>query len=130
MRPKKRRLVHSTPSARFFKPRGIPLIELEIVELKDEEWQAILLADCDRLEHETAAKKMGVSRPTFSRVLSSARRAVAKALAEGSALKIGGGDFDLVCKGRKVCMASPQDRASRCAGTKSFGDRTKLPSGS
>lgn len=98
MRPRKCRLVRTDPLARFFKPRGVPMIDLEIVPLKDEEWEAILLADYDRLEHEEAAKKMGVSRPTFSRVLASARAAVAKALAEGSALKIGGGDFQLVCR--------------------------------
>jgi uncharacterized protein len=83
---------------RFFKPRGIPLCDLEIVSLKDEEWEAILLADYNRLDHEQAARNMGVSRPTFSRVLTSARAAVAKALAEGSALTIGGGDFRLACK--------------------------------
>jgi predicted DNA-binding protein (UPF0251 family) len=79
--------------SRFYKPRGIPMVDLEIVSLKDEEWEAILLADHEGLEQEEAAKLMGVSRPTFSRVLASARKAVAKALAEGSALRIGGGDF-------------------------------------
>jgi predicted DNA-binding protein (UPF0251 family) len=68
------------------------MMELQIVALKDEEWEAILLADYKGLEGEAAAKSMGISRPTYSRVLASARRAVAKALAEGSALKIGGGD--------------------------------------
>ncbi|HUO99140.1 MAG TPA: DUF134 domain-containing protein [Rhizomicrobium sp.] len=100
MRPKKRRLVRNSPAVRFFKPRGIPLSELEIVALKDEEWEAILLADYSRLDQEEAARNMGISRPTFSRVLASARAAVAKALAEGGALKIGGGDFRLVgCAG-------------------------------
>ena len=95
MRPKICRLVRDSPAARFFKPRGIPLCELEIVALKVEEWQAILFADHDRLSHEKAAKMMGVSRPTFSRILSSGRATVSKALAEGCALKIGGGVFRL-----------------------------------
>lgn len=93
MRPRKCRIVRSSPSARFFKPRGIPLCDLQIVALKDEEWEAIRLVDYGRLDQETAAKQMGVSRPTFSRVLASARRAVAKTLAEGCALQISGGDF-------------------------------------
>lgn len=96
MRPRKCRLVRSSPVARFFKPRGIPLCDLDVVKLKDEEWEAILLADYKGLEQEEAAKLMGISRPTFSRTLSSARKAVAKALAEGSALEIDGGDFKLV----------------------------------
>jgi predicted DNA-binding protein (UPF0251 family) len=95
MRPRKCRLVRDSPSVRFFKPRAIPLADLEIVELKHEEWEAIRLVDYENLDHETAARHMGISRPTFSRVLSRARSAVAKALAEGCALAIGGGDFQL-----------------------------------
>jgi predicted DNA-binding protein (UPF0251 family) len=98
MRPKKCRFVRNSPAVRCFKPRGIPLCELTIVTLKNEEWEAILFADYNGLNHEEAAKNMGISRPTFSRVLASARAIVAKALAEGCALKIGGGDFRLLCK--------------------------------
>ncbi len=96
MRPRKCRLIRSSPVSRFYKPRGIPTRDLQIVSLKDEEWEAILLADHRGLEQEEAAKLMGVSRPTFSRVLASARKAVARALAEGCALRIGGGDFRTV----------------------------------
>lgn len=96
MRPRKCRLVRSSPTARFYKPRGIPLCELQVVAIKDEELEAILLSDYKGLEQEEASKLMGISRPTFSRILSSARAAVAKALAEGSALEIGGGDFLLL----------------------------------
>ena len=39
---------------------------------------------------------MNISRSTFSRVLASARTAVATALVEGGALKIGGGDYHVV----------------------------------
>lgn len=98
MRPKKHRLVRNSPAVRFFKPRAIPLCELAIVTLKDEEWEAIVLSDHNELNHAEAAKNMGISRPTFSRVLASARAIVAKALAEGCALKIGGGDFRLLCE--------------------------------
>jgi uncharacterized protein len=98
MRPRKCRIVQASPAARFFKPRGIPMCALEVVALKDEEWEAIRLADYEKLDQATAARQMGVSRPTFSRVLASARTAVAKALAEGSALAIGGGDFLLQCR--------------------------------
>jgi uncharacterized protein len=82
--------------ARFYKPRGVPMRELRVTLLKDEELEALFLADYEGLEQEEAAKMMNISRATFSRVLSSARAAVATALAEGNALKIGGGDFRLV----------------------------------
>jgi predicted DNA-binding protein (UPF0251 family) len=97
MRPRKCRIVRRSPSARFFKPRGIPLCDLAVVPLKDEEWEAIRLTDYEGLAQEAAARQMGVSRPTFSRVLAKARAQVAKALAEGAALAIGGGDFCLQC---------------------------------
>ena len=110
MRPRKSRIVRQTPSARFYKPRGIPLCELEVVPLKDEEWEAIRLCDYEGLDQGAAARQMGISRPTFSRVLASARSQIAKALAEGAALAIGGGDFCLHCpqpatgKARKRCQ--------------------------
>ncbi len=103
MRPRKNRLVRNAPVSRFYKPRGIPMSELKTVSLKDEEWEAILLADHQGLTQDEAAELMGISRPTFSRVLAGARQAVAKALVEGSALEIGGGDF------RMVSDAAPLD---------------------
>lgn len=75
--------------------------DMEIVTLKDEEWEAINLADYKGLNHEEAAGLMEVSRPTFSRLIASARKAVASALIEGAALEIGGGDFRMVSE--KVC---------------------------
>jgi uncharacterized protein len=110
MRPKKCRFVRNSPSVRFFKPRAIPLNELEIVTLKDEEWEAIRFIDYEKLDQETAAQHMGVSRPTFSRVLTSARSTVAKALAEGCALAIGGGDFQLQC-GAGAKASKPRERS-------------------
>lgn len=106
MRPKKHRLVRNSPAVRLFKPRAIPLSELAIVTLKDEEWEAILLSDYNGLSHEAAGKNMGISRPTFSRVLASGRATVAKALAEGCALKIGGGDFRLLCESKAASKKS------------------------
>lgn len=96
MRPRKCRIVRSSPLSRFYKPRGIPMCELQVVSLKDEEWEAIQLADYRGLAQSAAAENMGVSRPTFSRILSAARGAVAKALTEGAALKIDGGDFERI----------------------------------
>lgn len=81
------------PSARFYKPQGVPLRDLSIVTLKHEELEALSLADVQRLEHAAAAASMNVSRPTFSRILAQARQTVATALVSGAALRIGGGDF-------------------------------------
>ena len=87
-RPKKYRCIACKLNAYYFKPRGIPLFELEEVSLHMDEVEALRLADLEGLYHEDAAQKMGVSRSTFGRILDEARRKVAEALLKGKALKI------------------------------------------
>jgi len=93
VRPRKYRHIRHNAVVRFYKPQGVPVRQLRIVALRDEELEALSLADVQGLEHEKAAASMNVSRPTFSRVLAEARRSVATALVEGAALQIGGGNF-------------------------------------
>ncbi len=108
MRPRKCRFIRQSPSVRFFKPRAVPLSDLEIVVLKDEEWEAIRLVDYARLDQETAARQMGISRPTFSRTLAKGRTAVAKALAEGCALAIETGETRGLASGDEQLVRGPQ----------------------
>jgi uncharacterized protein len=93
VRPRKCRRTSVCPVARFYKPQGIPVRQLSIVSLKEEELEALFLADIKDMEHESAAVLMNVSRSTFSRILAEARKVVATALVEGAALKIEGGHF-------------------------------------
>jgi predicted DNA-binding protein (UPF0251 family) len=79
----------------YFKPAGIPLRSLEEVRLSVEEAEAIRLRDLEGLEQEEGAEKMNISRPTFQRVLSSARQKIADALLNGKAIKIEGGNFEV-----------------------------------
>ncbi len=95
-RPRKCRFVRNDPAVRFYKPQGVPMRELKVAALKNEELEALLLADAKGLEQEAAARLMNVSRSTFSRILAQARRTVAAALAEGAAIEIRGGDFRVV----------------------------------
>jgi predicted DNA-binding protein (UPF0251 family) len=87
-RPKKCKVVQCKPGATFFKPRGIPLIELEEVSISLDELEAIRLADYERLYHEYAAKNMKISRQTFGRILNEAHGKVAECLLKGKALRI------------------------------------------
>jgi uncharacterized protein len=87
-RPKKCRCVEATPNAIYFKPRGIPLVQLEEMTLEIDEVEAIRLADYEGLYHEEAAVKMGVSRTTFGRIVGNARRKIAEVLVKGMALRI------------------------------------------
>jgi uncharacterized protein len=87
-RPQCQRRIAGRPRARVFKPRGIPLHALAEVHLSTDGWEALRLCDYEGLDQETAAKRLGVSRPTVSRILERARKAVAQALVEGCSLVI------------------------------------------
>jgi len=92
-RPRKCRTVQAHPEVTLFKPQGVPAWRLAEVTLPVEGLEALRLADLEGLDHESAASGMGVSRPTFSRILAAARFVVAEALVRGLALRVEGGDF-------------------------------------
>ncbi|HUJ45073.1 MAG TPA: DUF134 domain-containing protein [Opitutaceae bacterium] len=82
-----RRIAHRPP-ATYFKPAGIPLYDLEEIELGADEMEAVRLADHEDLYNTEAANHMRVSRQTFDRILIRARRKIADALVHGQALRI------------------------------------------
>jgi len=81
------------PPMEGFKPFGIPMRKLKPVVLLFEEYEAIRLADYENLTQAEAAKKMNISRPTFTRLYDKARKSIAKAFVEGTAIIIQGGTF-------------------------------------
>jgi predicted DNA-binding protein (UPF0251 family) len=99
VRPKKLRTISKKPPVVHFKPQSVPSVGLKDVVLHFEEFEALRLSDFKGLIQEEAAKIMKVSRPTFQRVLSSARYKVAKALSEGKAIKIEGGECTMSPRG-------------------------------
>ena len=92
-RPKCRRNVTGVPEVTFFKPRGIPLVDLESVELKLEELESLKKVYYDKLDRETVASAMGVSRRTMERELKSGIFKVVDALVNGKAIEINGGYY-------------------------------------
>ena len=89
-RPFKCRRVCGTPGTDYFKPRGIPLSDLQEIGLTLDEFEAIRLADLEGLYQEDAAKKMDISRQTFGNIIASAHKKIADAIVNGKALKIAG----------------------------------------
>ncbi len=87
-RPFCKKIVNGTPRSTYFKPAGIPMNLLDELTLKLDEFEALRLADFEGLYQEDAAKKMGISRPTFSRLIEAARKKISTALVNGRALKI------------------------------------------
>lgn len=63
--------------------------------LQLEEFEAIRLKDFDGLDQMEAAKAMGLSRPTYQRVLQAARQKVAAALVQGNHIFIQGGFYKM-----------------------------------
>lgn len=96
VRPQKNRIVAFNPDVSYFKPRGIPMLELDEVQLKVDEREAIRLSDLLGLSHEEAGRHMGVSRATFGRIVQHARKAVADALINGKAINIEGGNYKII----------------------------------
>ena len=87
-RPRLCRKINFRPNVRYFKPQGIPLRELDEVELTLEELEALRLKNVEGLEQIEASKKMKTSQSTFQRILTSAYRKITDALIEGKAIKI------------------------------------------
>ena len=97
-RPPKTRRIGFIPDATYFKPAGIPLRAMEEVCISMEEAEAVRLKDLESLDQEASAIKMNISRPTFQRVLASARRKIADALLNGKAIRIEGGNFEVAMR--------------------------------
>ncbi len=91
-RPRRCRIVGGPPGCALFKPAGIPVSRLKELVLEIDELEAIRLADREGLYQEQAAEQMKISRQTFGRIISSARKKVAQALVEGMSIRIEGGD--------------------------------------
>lgn len=87
-RPKRCRKIRFDPNVTYFKPRGIPVRELDEIVLLYEECEAIRLKDLNGFSQEECAKKMQISQPTFYRILLSARRKLSEAIVKGKAIRI------------------------------------------
>jgi len=88
MRPRKFRRICFEPGVRFFKPQGISMKELDVVELNAEELEALRLKNHEELDQNSAALRMRTSQSTYQRILASAYRKVTDALVNGKAIKI------------------------------------------
>ncbi len=95
VRPKKFRLIGREPEIDYFKPRGIPLSELQEINLEIEEYEALRLTDIESYDQTKAAELMNISQPTFHRILDLARKKISDAIVNGKAIRIEGGKFKI-----------------------------------
>jgi len=87
-RPIKKRKVIFDPNVTYFKPQGVPMRFLKVVELTTEEVEALRLKNLKDLDQIKCAKMMKTSQSTFQRILSSAYKKITQALIKGEAIKI------------------------------------------
>ncbi|MEA3451352.1 MAG: DUF134 domain-containing protein [Bacteroidota bacterium] len=92
-RPKNNRFVNRPPLHREFKPTGIAARFLEKIILSIDEYEAIRLKDFQSMSQEESALEMGISRPTFTRLIESARKKIADFIVSGKSLRIDGGQI-------------------------------------
>lgn len=121
-RPTKWRQIEHIPTVKNFIPSDQGTTEFEEKILKLEELEAIRLKDLESMEQGECAEKMQVSRPTFQRILLSARKKVADSLINGKAIRIEGGNFT-----RNICAV----RCLECAHewNESFENMEQIGSG-
>lgn len=98
-RPKKLRKISVIPKYNLYKPSGVRVSNLNTINLKVEELEAMKLRDIEKLSQKGCAKKMGVSRQTFQLIIKKAHEKVTKAIINGDAISIEGGDYV-----RKFCI--------------------------
>jgi predicted DNA-binding protein (UPF0251 family) len=102
-----------------YKPRAIPLDELEIVELGLDELEAMRLCDVEELQQVEAAERLGVSRGTVQRLLWSGRKKLVGAIASGQAVRItsGGHILEQPAEG-EACQQSDAPEGGTCEGSR------------
>ena len=122
-RPQKERKVLEPPKIQGMRPVGVPARFLEQVNLTLGEYEASRLADYDGLDHKKAADIIGVSRPTFTRLIEKARQKVAESIVGVKELMIEGGNYFFTTQlircqdcGEITRFDLPQNVVERCAG--------------
>ena len=93
-RRKKVRYIQKMPQTAQFSPRGKPGRPDE-VELKIDEYETVKLADYQGYDQAQGAQIMGISRPSFGRILRNARKIIADALVNGKIIRIRIGDVQV-----------------------------------
>ncbi len=97
-RPPCRRKIGFIPNVVYFKPAGIPFIALEEVIIGHDELEALRLKDLMGMAQDEAAQSMGISQPTLHRLLISAHQKIADAIINGKAIRVEGGNVEILQK--------------------------------
>jgi len=120
VRPRKLKFVNFEPGVTYFKPRAVPITELEEVDLTLDELETLRLVNIENLSQADAATNMHIHQSTFQRTLTRAREKVTDALVNGKAIKIHGGEYKM--PGRDGTGPRSQGRMGRGGAGRGFAD--------
>jgi len=85
-RPRKKRFCRRYRADRVYKPQGVPLRDLVVVDLSLDQFEAMRLCDVERMDQAEAGAVLGVSRGTVQRLLYIARKELVSAILAGKAI--------------------------------------------
>lgn len=88
MRRRNRRRIQFDFAEHYFKPRGIPLSQLDEVKLTEDELEALRLRYIKGMTQHNAAKSMKLSQSQYQRDITKALEKITKALINGKAINI------------------------------------------
>ena len=118
-RPKRFRRILEEPQIRCFRPEKDNVNSSKPIEVTIDEFEAIRLRDYHDIQQKRSAAIMGISQPTFHRILTSVRKKISKALIEGNSIIIIGDDY-ITNKKRYKCnicgfeWLSPEKEYQKC----------------
>jgi len=118
-RPRRFRRILKDPQIRCFKPETEEMATLVPIEINIDEFEAVRLRDYLDIQQKRSAELMGISQPTFHRILVSARKKISKALIEGKRIEIVGEDYSTnktgyQCKSCGFEWSSPEKGYDKC----------------
>ena len=109
-RPKKSRVICSSPRHRNFAP--VVCASAEAIVMNADDYEVLRLHDLEHLTQSEVAEQMLVSRPTVTSLLCSAHEKLADALVNGKALQIEEGDC-AVCEIGSACPPEVKEQCNK-----------------
>lgn len=101
-RPKNTRMIQGRARTRYFRSCSEIALGEPVQSVALEEYEAIRLSDYEGLSQTEAAAFMGVSRHTYGRILTSARKKLALSLVFGQTIEVTGGTYQVVSTVQKT----------------------------
>ena len=125
VRPKIERRIVKKPSYTCIQHGDISREEdFESIKMNLDEFEAIRLGDYHNIKQKEAAELMGISQPTFHRIINSARKKTAMSLIEGRKIEINNENFYsedkiYICKNCGFQWNNPKKEYANCPDCKS-----------